>query len=337
MKIKIFLIAIAWSLAVLLSPEVQAKPCECKDLEKIKSEINRTRKSMDVWKEIFGWARGTLEGVKPPATNDELNAKFSQLYNALPSEWRRILAEPAGKPAVQQNVGGLDQNGDVIVNEEFTQANCDGIVEGVRVHERTHARKYTSPLTALGPWNLVRIRAESEVEAYRAQTIYLDALVAALELKCDGELEYRADITLNMQPLIMTKIVSTANISFKIDQNGRITGSGIQTLSSEQVGSGACTVTSVRTEYEWIVTGQEENGFLQFKFSPRSGTTIPGIQMQCKIAGGQGYGMTLPTNFSIGDIRMEKKDGATREMDMSRVSGGRATGKAVTTLRLYKN
>jgi hypothetical protein len=85
------------------------------------------------------------------------------------------------------------------------------------------------------------------------------------------------------------------------------------------------------------VSGQEENGFLQFKFSPRTGTTIPGIKMECRIAGGQGHGMSLPVNFSIGDVRIEKKDGATRELDISRISGGRATGKAITTLHLYKN
>lgn len=178
-------------------------------------------------------------------------------------------------------------------------------------------------------------KAREEARAYTREITELKALV--LEADCHGELEYQAPITLNMQPLLKYQIFSTARISFKIDDNTKkITGGGTQTLTLKQISSGECTATSSQSEYEWTVSGQEENGYLQFKFSPRGGATIPGIRMQCRIAGGQGYGMSLPMNFNIGDVRIEKKDGATREMDISRISDGRATGKAITTLYLYK-
>ena len=340
MKASTFIIFGSILLITLTAFSTFAKPCECKDLDRIKAEIRRTSTAEDVWKEIFGWSRGMLEDVKPPASNDELNTKFVQLANAPRSEWRRIVSEPVGKIEEQRKVGGLNQSGEVVLDKTFEQGNCDEIVEGVRVHERTHRNFFTSPLNlATGSaltWRLVQTRAESEVESYRAQRIYLEAQLALLESRCDGELEYQAESTLNMQPLIVMKIVSTARISFKIDANKKITGSGIQTLSYEPLSSSACTANSARSEYEWIVSGREEGGFLQFKFSPKGGAAIPGLQMTCKIGNQQGYGMSLPVPFGIGDVRMEKKDGARSEIDFARMSGGKATGKGAITLHLYK-
>ena len=327
-------------LLVLTAISTSAKPCECKDMDKLKAEILRTSTSEAAWKQIFGWTRGTTGRDVSPISNDALNTRFMQLARAPQSQWDRIMSEPIGKIETPQKAGELDKNGEPIVSDAYQQANCDEIIEGIRVHERAHRDFYLDPAKLVGgsalTWRLLSTRAESEVESYRRQTAYLREVLAKLESECHGELVYEAPITLNMQPLLMYKIVSNARISFKIDDNNKITGGGIQTLTLEQIGSGACTATSAGSEYEWTVSGQEENGFLQFKFSPKAGTTIPGIQMQCKIAGGQGYGMSLPVSFNIGDVRIEKKDGATRELDLSRVSGGRATGKAVTTLHLYK-
>jgi hypothetical protein len=328
-------------LVMLATFSTFAKPCECEDIDKIKAEIARVSLSEEAWKEIFGWARGMLprvDGVKPPLSNDELNTKFLQLKNAPQSEWKRIVSEPVGKIEEIQKVGELDQNGDVIVNETFKQNNCDGIVEGIRVHESTHRNFFTSPFNMargdLLTWRLLRTRAESEVESYRAQRIYLEALLASLEIRCDGELEYEAEITVNMQSMILMKVASTARISFKIDANKKITGTGTQTLSFGSSSDSACTASNTKSEYELIVSGQEEGGFLRFKFSPKGGATIP--DMKCKIGDGEGDWVSIPIPFGIGDVQIEKKDGAKHEDDFAKMSGGMATGKSVITLHLYK-
>lgn len=318
-----------------------AKPCECKDMDSIKAEILRTSTAEAAWMQIFGWTKGTVGRDFPPGSNGELNTRYLQLARTPRSEWDRVMRGPVGEIETPQIAGGLDQNGDVVVTESYRQANCDEIVEGVRIHERAHHDFYLSVYgMAAGralTWRLLSTRAESEVDSYRKQTAYLKEVLAKLESECHGELIYEAESILNMQPMLVYKITSTARISFKIDENKKITGSSLQTLTLEQLSSGFCTATSANSEYEWIVSGQEEGGFLQFKFSPKGTTTIPGIQAQCKIGNQQGYGMSLPVSFGIGDVRMEKKDGATRELDISRMTGGRATGKAITTLHLYKN
>ncbi len=93
------------------------------------------------------------------------------------------------------------------------------------------------------------------------------------------------------------------------------------------------------SDYEFALSGQEEGGFLQFKFSsPKGQMTTSGIQMKCSFAGGgQGFAYTLPIQRGFGDVRMEKKDGAKQEVDLSSITGGMFKGTGVLTLHLYKD
>lgn len=323
-------------------------PCDCRHLEALQIELRNAQRLQQAFRNKIP----ELRAMGPQSSLAELQrfarAEARRGLEAVPNysgpteveyvAQGSLLYDPAHPKSTDTNESlcRMAASAQAALDEAKQKSACAGIGKALQAHEDIHRnsclrRGFKSFFFMNGTE-----RAEEEVEAYGAQIAALRAEIAKLESECDGELEYQAPITLNMPPLLVYKIVSTARISFKIDENTKkISGSGTQKLTLEQIGSGACTATSARSEYEWTVSGQEEGGFLQFKFSPKVGTTIPGIEMQCRIAGGQGYGMSLPMNFSIGDVRIEKRDGATTEIDISRISGGRASGKAITKLHLY--
>jgi hypothetical protein len=317
---------------------VFAKPCECKDMEKIKAEIARTSTAEAAWMEIFAWARGLREGVKEPASNDELNTRYLQLARAPRSDWNRIMTAPIGQIETPEKAGGLDKNGEPVVNAAFQASNCDEIVEGVKVHERAHRDFFLSAdKLAEGSaltWRLLRTRAESEVVSYRAQTAYLKGVLE--KLKCGGELEYHMIGVMSMPMIGTFKFLADSTFPFTIDENKKIEGGGIQKQKLDASGS-VCTVSGYKEDNEWAVSGEEQGEFLQFKFSPKGDAMLPSIQMKCSVPGqGQGFGFSLPVPRGLGDVRMEKKDGAKQEVDLAGITGGLVTGKGVLTLHLDK-
>jgi hypothetical protein len=187
--------AITWATL----PHASAAPCECKDIPRIEQEIARVTMSEGAWKEIFAWARELYPHVSPPGSNDDLNQKFAQLMGRPKSDWATVIEE--GPPKTTQKltkVAGLNAFGEPVISEEFRKANCDEIVEAERVHEATHEKFYLSfphflEAGAMSSRHL-RVRAESEVESYRAQKAYLTRQLDELEKRCPTLLRLESEI-----------------------------------------------------------------------------------------------------------------------------------------------
>ena len=101
------------SLTILLTlfndPVRAAGPCTCKDLDKMKEQLDRAATSEEAWKEIFAWARELYLDVDLPKSNDDLNQKFVQLKNTPRSQWRDAVKEgPAKEKKALKKVAGLN-------------------------------------------------------------------------------------------------------------------------------------------------------------------------------------------------------------------------------------
>lgn len=175
-------------LTLLNAPAGAAGPCTCKDLDKIKEQLDRAATSEEIWKYIFAWARETYRDVDPPQTNDDLNQKFVQLKNAPASKWYDLIKEgPVKEKKSLRKVAGLSEKGEPVVDEDFQASNCDDIIEAEKEHERKHKEFYFSfpqVFDVVMTSRLQRLRAESEVESYRAQKTFLEKKYADLKLKC---------------------------------------------------------------------------------------------------------------------------------------------------------
>lgn len=184
----ISLLSVVVLLTLLNAPAGAAGPCTCKDLDKIKEHLDRAAMSEEAWKYIFAWARETYRDVDLPKTNDDLNQKFVQLKNAPPSKWYDLIKEgPVKERKGLRKVAGLTEKGEPVVDEDFQNSNCDDVIEAEKEHERKHKEFYLGfpqVFDVVMTSRLQRLRAESEVESYRAQKTFLEKKYADLKLKC---------------------------------------------------------------------------------------------------------------------------------------------------------
>lgn len=175
-------------LVLFASPAQAAGPCTCKDLDTMKAQLDRAAASEEAWKEIFAWARELYRDVELPNSNDDLNQKFVQLKNAPKSQWQDIVKEgPAKEKKSLKKVAGLNEKGEPVVDDDFQKNNCDDVIEAEKEHERKHKDFYLGfpqVFDVLMSSRLLRLRAESEVESYRAQKTFLEKKLAELKLKC---------------------------------------------------------------------------------------------------------------------------------------------------------
>jgi len=182
------LLSVTLLLTLLNDPARAAGPCTCKDLDKIKENLDRAATSEEIWKYIFAWARETYRDVDLPKTNDDLNQKFVQLKNAPSSRWYDLIKEgPVKEKKSLKKIAGLSEKGEPVVDEDFQNSNCDDIIEAEKEHERKHKEFYLSfpqVFDVVMTSRLQRLRAESEVESYRAQKTFLEKKYADLKLKC---------------------------------------------------------------------------------------------------------------------------------------------------------
>lgn len=182
------LLSLTLLVTLLNAPAGAAGPCTCKDLDKIKENLDRAATSEEIWKYIFAWARETYRDVDLPKTNDDLNQKFVQLKNAPASKWYDLIKEgPVKEKKSLRKVAGLSEKGEPVVDEDFQSSNCDDVIEAEKEHERKHKEFYLGfpqVFDVVMTSRLQRLRAESEVESYRAQKTFLEKKYAALKLKC---------------------------------------------------------------------------------------------------------------------------------------------------------
>ncbi|OGB25707.1 MAG: hypothetical protein A3I66_04810 [Burkholderiales bacterium RIFCSPLOWO2_02_FULL_57_36] len=193
------MLALNISLGAFAPGLAHAAPCKCKDIDAIASEIQRVSTGEAAWKEIFAWARGLRRDVAMPQSNDEMNTKFLQLARTPRSNWDRTMREPIVQVETPEKAGGLNDDGEVIINEDFAQSHCDEIVEGVRVHERAHRDFFLSPGNFLEGGLMssrhMRLRSESEVISYRTQKAFLEQKLDALKKQC-GKVSFK-DVTID--------------------------------------------------------------------------------------------------------------------------------------------
>lgn len=175
-------------------------PCTCADLDKIQAQLDRVTKSEEVWKEIFAWARELYRDVNLPQSNDDLNQKFVQLTGAPQSQWRDLIKQgPVQEKQALKKVAGLSKEGEPVLDDDFKKNNCDDVIEAERVHEQAHKDFYLSfpkILEAGMSSRLLRLRAESEVESYRAHKTFLERKLSELKLKCLAKLDNSTKKTL---------------------------------------------------------------------------------------------------------------------------------------------
>lgn len=168
-------------------------PCTCNDLDKIQAQLDRATKSEEVWKEIFAWARELYRDVKLPQSNDDLNQKFVQLTGSPNSQWRDLIKQgPVQEKQTLKKVAGLSKEGEPVIDDDFKKNNCDDIIEAEHIHEQAHKDFYLSfpkILEAGMSSRLLRLRAESEVESYRAHKTFLEKKLSELKLKCITKLD----------------------------------------------------------------------------------------------------------------------------------------------------
>lgn len=168
-------------------------PCTCKDIDKLQAHLDRVTKAEEAWKEIFAWARELYPDVDPPQSNDDLNQKFVQLTSSSQSQWRTLIKQgPVKQKKELKKVAGLSQEGEPIIDDDFKKNNCDDVIEAEHVHERAHKDFYLSfpkIFDAGMSSRLLRLRAESEVESYRAHKTFLEKKLSELKLKCVAKLD----------------------------------------------------------------------------------------------------------------------------------------------------
>lgn len=168
-------------------------PCTCSDLDKIQAQLDRVTKSEEAWKEIFAWARELYRDVNLPQSNDDLNQKFVQLTGSPKSQWRDLIKQgPVQEKLALKKVAGLSKEGEPVLDDDFKKNNCDDIIEAERVHEQAHKDFYLSfpkIFEAGMSSRLLRLRAESEVESYRAHKTFLEKKLSELKLKCLAKLD----------------------------------------------------------------------------------------------------------------------------------------------------
>ncbi len=207
------LILLSLFLTVTYGAAYAGGPCNCEDIKNIRDQIARVSKAEKAWQQILKWAKGLFASGKPQ-TNEDMNNMFSQLMTSPTDNWEDIMSKPAQSQNLTK-IGGLDEKGEVIINEEFERANCDDIVESERVHERQHREfflRFENILEAHpGPGTderLLKLRAESEVESYRAQKEFLQKALEKLKKKCPV-LEFHSIITGKMPMFFRSEAKAT--------------------------------------------------------------------------------------------------------------------------------
>ncbi len=100
------------------------------------------------------------------------------------SEWDRIMHQPVNSLAAPKKIAGLNDKGELVLDQHFVDQNCDEIVQGVKLHEETHKRFFYSNPGQVIMGELLRVRAESEVESYRAEKEFLYRKIKDIDKDC---------------------------------------------------------------------------------------------------------------------------------------------------------
>src|SRR5262249_6959168 len=122
----------------MASFSAKARECTCDDLDTLKRRIEQAARAEAAWEEIFSWARELRQSPAPPSSNEELDQRFVELMGAPKSSWDSVMSQPVGNTAAPTKIGGLDESGEPVIDQNFRNSNCDDIIQAVRLHELTH-------------------------------------------------------------------------------------------------------------------------------------------------------------------------------------------------------
>ena len=224
-----------------------ARECTCKDLQTIRNRAKAAGVAEEAWKEIHGWARSLRRNPPPPRTNKELDIRFIELLGTPRNQWDNVMSQAVAEGEEPAKIGGLNAKGEPVIDEGFQQQNCAVIIEAVHLHERTHkdfflAISLSRATSVLMPSNLLWLRAESEVEAYRAEKEYLKARAAELEKKCS---QSATATTPNGITYTATRCDSSPWGEWKLSVSGAMAGQGTLTLEETSSGGSWSATTTV--------------------------------------------------------------------------------------------
>lgn len=284
------ILSILLAVFCLFSGAAAARECTCKDLPTIRRRAQKAGIAEAAWKQVFAWAKGLRQNPPLPTSNRDLNVKFVELMGASPSNWDAIMSQPSSDAAAEPaKIGGLNSKGEPIIDEKFEQANCDIILEGVRLHEATHkdfflAFSLSRFASILMPSNLLWLRAESEVEAYRAEKEFLAKKAKELEKAKKCKKPYRASgqyrslafsgVICSLEQPFTVKGQSMLEFKFNFTPSSETNGSVAISVSGHGItgtGSGTYAVEGVETEQAKIAVTATYTGIHQIGSAMGSG------------------------------------------------------------------
>ena len=162
-------------LVLALAPRpAAARPCECSDKADIEKALAMVEKTRAAWSTVLADILGDAKDA--PKTMAAAKDAFSANMNWKKGEVRKV--------------GGLDPNtGETIIDEDFKEEHCDGVVEGVAVHERAHFWFFVSQTVvvfAASPSLLAKMLVRSEIDARDKEERYLKQQLAEVRKLCGG-------------------------------------------------------------------------------------------------------------------------------------------------------
>jgi len=324
---------------------LSAAPCGCKDLPQLRERAQRANKAEEAWKEIFAWARGLHIDISPPDSNEALNARFGQLMSALPSKWDGIMHQPIDLSVVPKKIGGLTNNGEPIFDPEFEARNCDEIVQGVREHEETHKRFFFSHPGQVLTGDLLRVRAESEVESYRAEKEYLNRKVKDMADcdSCDGQwhgtITYTNIDNFTSKTTVSRPVASGNSSSSTLESTNTLNGIITKSTSNEWQANSSAVVTFVNNR---STSGQ---GYCHGGPGGPIGPLVPWTRNEVDITQGSGnsegkveaYIFLYKNNYQISVRPLTIRGGTLQYTTRYSLSGGCSPNKPPTSMSSSSN
>jgi len=281
----------------ITSFSAKARECTCDDLDTIKRRIAYLERAEAAWEEIFAWARGLRQSPPLPSSNEEMDQRYVELMTAPNSSWDSIMSQPVNSnTAAPTKIGGLDDKGEPVVDQNFRNNNCDDIVQAVRLHELTHRTFYLNySLDNFLSMLMIRsrherIRAESEVVAHRAEKEFLKGRLKEIEKKCART----ATVTTpNGITYTATRCESGPFGPWKLSVSGPMNGQG--TVNVVDGGSGSWSATATVSGAGVALT---QTGSVQYEDGPQ-----PQLHLTTNMATAMGHtaapgkSIDLPVTF----------------------------------------
>lgn len=343
---------------VTAGPAAPTAACSCKDLEVLQVELRNAQRLQQAFRNKIP----DLRSMTPASSMAELQ-RFARTdarrdLESLPNykgagefdyvAQGSLLYDPTHPTSTDNNqLCSLTASAQADFQQAMKSSACDGIGKALQAHEEVHRNS----CLAKGFVNFFEMngadRAQEEVDAYGAQIKALRGEIAQvleraqftviLAVKTRAQMPanplYSA-ITIENHSEIQTSSASGSADKFRFD------GQGQQTNNVSVDGN--CRMTG-GVPFNLPARVSIETDGLTAEVSYETQGTMPSIGMSCEVAGGHGYGMSMPVPMNAGKVpvtKMPLKDGAEMVFDMSQseaaqiMARGRVQLTGTATVRL---